>query len=175
MASEFTITPAIRKRLVLSETDLNKSSIQMHDRDKRSAQAEAGRLHYLGHTFVSILFGSWSDQWTLQGMYCCDFTFEKSRHKRNPAKDRQVYQSAKHSDFVYCSALRNYKSTSLTAGLEQLDYVPTFFWGEIAEKRLSCVPSFPDNSYTQPKFSTSGHSFILHRVCPSVNLTLTHC
>jgi hypothetical protein len=161
MASEFTITPAIRKRLVLSETDLNKSSIQMHDRDKRSAQAEPGRLHYLGHTFVSILFGSWSDQWTLQGMYCCDFTFEKSRHKRNPAKDRQVYQSAKHSDFVYCSALRNYKSTSLTAGLEQLDYVPTFFWGRSRKRGFpaslpSLITAIPNQVLNKQSFITQG-------------------
>ena len=59
-----------RKRFVLSETDLNKSSTLMHDYDKPSTQLESdlersgqsGKLHYLGHASTSIVLGSWLDQ-----------------------------------------------------------------------------------------------------------------
>jgi hypothetical protein len=57
------------KRLVLSETDLNKSSSLAHDYDKEFTvkvgptwSDQTRKLHYLGHTPISIMPGSWSDQ-----------------------------------------------------------------------------------------------------------------
>jgi hypothetical protein len=154
MASEFIITHATRKRLVLSETDLNKSSTLMHDRDKRSAQAEPDRLHYLGHTSVSILFGSWLDQRTLQGMYWGDFTFEKPRHKRNPAKDRQVLPERQTWWFCILLRIAKLQINKLDCRTRTTRLFSDYFWGETRKRGLpaslpSLITAIPNPSSQQ--------------------------
>jgi hypothetical protein len=53
---------------LLSETDLNKSSILMHDYEKQPTQSDltlsdpTSKLPFLGHTSISIVLGSWFDR-----------------------------------------------------------------------------------------------------------------
>jgi len=133
LAVESTVSPRFTttaKRLVLSETDLNKSSSLAHNYDRQFTvrvgpiwSDQTCKLHYLGHTSVSIMPGSWSDQQRYRKDCMYNGTimphakpYKRSRdHTREPNK--AIWNIAPHCETTNQHACLSESTAELRSGI----------------------------------------------------------
>ena len=110
----------------------------------------------LDHGWTKGRYRNTKHQWW-NGLLSCDELINKPKHKLSLTSFHRSSQSAKQSDLVYCSALRNYKSTSLLCRVKHYIYAPTCSQGE----DMGCrIHTFLHWSQRCPnEFSTMSQSF----------------